>query len=168
MLAPDARNRSESSITTGRTASPAADSPSLVQENETLVRRLAEAETRGWELEDQLRTAKLRTKNQDEELQTKTEVIRQYMLREFAGELKPLPPHIAATLALASDNNALAMALSDSSSSGQSPMKAVQTTAGASSPARVTKKGKVPVTAAGGSEGEPNSNPGRVGFLKLA
>ena len=148
MLAPDARNRSESSITTGRTASPAAaaaaaDSPSLVQENETLVRRLAEAETRGWELEDQLRTAKLRTKNQDEELQTKTEVIRQYMLREFAGELKPLPPHIAATLALASDNNALAMALSDSSSSGQSPMKAVQTTAGASSPARGTKKGKV-------------------------
>ena len=143
-LAADGRNRSDASITSARAPSPATEPASLLQENESLVQRLAEAQTRGWDLEEQLRNAKLRTKNQDEELRTKTEVIQQYMLREFAGELKPLPPHVAATLAMASDNSPLAMALSDTSGGNISPMKAVQASTGMSSPGRgAVRKGKV-------------------------
>jgi hypothetical protein len=154
MLTADGRNRSESSIATGRSASPApspapsasaasTDPASLVQENESLVARLAEAQTRGWDLEEQLKVAKMRTRNQEEELRTKTDVIRQYMLREFAGELKPLSPHVAATLALASDNSSIAQALTDASGANVSPMKAVQASAGATaSPARAGKGGK--------------------------
>ena len=144
-LGSEGRNQSDASIRVPHvqpSPSSSGDPQSLAQENDSLVQRLAEAQTRSWDLEEQLRTSKLRTKNQDEELKVKTEVIQQYMLREFAGELKPLPPHVASTLALANDGSAVAMVLSGEKSSNVSPMKAAQM-AESGSPARTPKRGKV-------------------------
>ena len=139
------RTRSDISTQPSPQAStPTSDAPSLTQESEMLVQRLAEAQTLSWNLEDQQRVLRLRIKNLEEELRVKTEVIQQYMLREFAGELKPLPGPVAATLALANQGSSVASATLAGGNGDQSPMKAVQAAAGASpSPFRSPKKGKV-------------------------
>ena len=140
-------SRTRSDISTQpspRASTPTSEAPSLTQENEALVQRLAEAQTQSWNLEDQQRALRLRIRNLEEELRVKTEVIQQYMLREFAGELKPLPGPVAATLALANQGSSVAAAALAGGNGDQSPMKAVQAAAGAlPSPVRSPKKGKV-------------------------